>query len=796
MHLEIAKEVGDKGGEGRAYSNLGVAFCKLGKFRKAIDYYELHLKIAKQVGDKAGEGSTYCNLGNAFCKLGDFRKAIDYYELGLKIAKEVEDKAGEGKTYGNLGITFQSLGDFRKAIDFFELHLKIAKEVGDKAGEGKSYGNLGNAYLSLGDFRKAIDYYELDLEIAKKVEDKACEGKSYGNLGNAFKHLGDFKRAIDYYEFRLNIAKEVKDKAGEGIVYGNLGDAFLRLGDFRKAINYSELRLKVAKEVGDRAGAGKAYGNLGNAFQRLGDFKKSVDYHELHLKIAKEVGNKDDEAVACYHLGLSYESRDFLPKALEFYEHSVRVFNNVRELLQCKYEWKINFRNRVDAAYTGLFRVLLKQGKVVEALCAAEKGRAQGLTDLMLSHFAIRESQSVLKDEDDQYRRLEHYISSCTVFQAFDNVNINLWVLSKDQPVCLRQKEIGKVHSLLDGTTPFLHSLIDVMYKQIGVGSEVKCENRSLDALRQNRHKADENSDEERSQSFVQEESSLVSLYNIVIQPVADLLQGDELVIVPEGALWLAPYAALVDADSKYLCESFRIRLIPSLTSLKLFADCPEEYHSRPGALLVGDPWVEEVTDSNGESILKQLPFARQEVEMIGKILNVTPLIGKKATKCEVLKELNSVALVHIAAHGCMETGEIALTPDPKRASQNPTKEDYVLTIQDVLSVNLRARLVVLSCCHSGRGEIKAEGVVGFARAFMGAGVRCILVSLWAIDDEATLEFMRSFYHHLMEGKSASESLNQAMKDLRESDKYSDVKYWAPFVLIGDDVILGFNEKK
>ena len=55
----------------------------------------------------------------------------------------------------------------------------------------------------------------------------------------------------------------------------------------------------------------------------------------------------------------------------------------------------------------------------------------------------------------------------------------------------------------------------------------------------------------------------------------------------------------------------------------------------------------------------------------------------------------------------------------------------------------MRAKLVVLSCCHSGRGEIKAEGVVGIARAFMGAGARSVLVSLWAIDDEATLEFMR-----------------------------------------------------
>ena len=64
------------------------------------------------------------------------------------------------------------------------------------------------------------------------------------------------------------------------------------------------------------------------------------------------------------------------------------------------------------------------------------------------------------------------------------------------------------------------------------------------------------------------------------------------------------------------------------------------------------------------------------------------------------------------------------------------------------------------------------------------------------VDDEATLEFMRSFYHHLVEERSASEALNLAVKSLRESEKYSDVKYWAPFVLIGDDVTLEFDQKK
>ena len=179
---------------------------------------------------------------------------------------------------------------------------------------------------------------------------------------------------------------------------------------------------------------------------------------------------------------------------------------------------------------------------------------------------------------------------------------------------------------------------------------------------------------------------------------------------------------------------------------------------------------------------------------MIALILNTRPLTGREASKAEVIKRMSSVGLIHIAAHGNKTTGEIALSPNPGWTSKFPQKTDYILKMSDVLAANLRARLVVLSCCHSGRGRIlKGEGVVGIARAFLAAGARSVLISLWAIDDEATMVFMKSFYQHLKEGKTASAAVHQTMKSLRESEKFSEMRYWAPFQLIGDDVKIEFE---
>ena len=384
--------------------------------------------------------------------------------------------------------------------------------------------------------------------------------------------------------------------------------------------------------------------------------------------------------------------------------------------------------------------------------------------------------------------------SSSTIFLAVDvfENQVNIWLLSKHKPVLHRKRKLD--HHCAKNANATLQSFIQFSYENMGVRAKINRQNRSLDALRKHCSVV-ERSSKTCSQPINREGNlPLATLYSYVIAPILDLIDGDEIIIVPDGPLWLAPFAALLNPFSKYLCESFRVRVIPSITSLKMIADCPE-YHSGLGALVVGDPDVTEVTNSHGDQ-LEPLTFARKEAKLIGQILNAAPLPGKLANRCEVLKQISSVAVVHIAAHGRMETGEIALSPNPERESQTPAEEDYMLTMADVMIVKLRAKLVVLSCCHSGRGEIKVEGVVGIARAFIGAGARSVLVSLWAIDDEATFEFMKNFSHNLVKGRSASESLNHAMKCLRESEKFSDVKYWAPFTLIGDGVTLSTNNKK
>ena len=88
------------------------------------------------------------------------------------------------------------------------------------------------------------------------------------------------------------------------------------------------------------------------------------------------------------------------------------------------------------------------------------------------------------------------------------------------------------------------------------------------------------------------------------------------------------------------------------------------------------------------------------------------------------------------------------------------------------------------------RVKLPLNIVVGMSRAFLAAGARAVVASLWAIDDIVTKVFMLKFYSHLKRGKSTSKSLQQTMREMRETEKYKEPRNWAAFFLIGDDVTI------
>ena len=267
-----------------------------------------------------------------------------------------------------------------------------------------------------------------------------------------------------------------------------------------------------------------------------------------------------------------------LHEALDYYRSSVNLYNEVRDLLQSEDTWKITFRNARQRAYTALWRTLILLEKADEVLCFAEQGRAQALMDHMRLQYGSDVLASKSFESKTKISNVLSEITTQTVFIALESNTINLWLLMGTD-VHFEKK------STEDATL-----LMKMAFKEIGVGVRFKCENRSLDDPEGNLPLKKESC----QKTADCKNNSLRLLFDSVIGPIANLLKGDELIIVPDGPLCLVPYAACVDEASRFLSESIRIRILPSLTSLKLNTGCLEGYHSKNGVLLVGDPCLEE----------------------------------------------------------------------------------------------------------------------------------------------------------------------------------------------------------
>ncbi|XP_078377178.1 uncharacterized protein LOC144660435 [Oculina patagonica] len=794
--LAIKVEVGDRKGEASEYGQLGSLFTFLGKYAKAQEYIEKALAITIEIGDRRGEASDYGKLGAVFRSLAEYEKAKKYLFKALAIRMELGDRNGEAADYGNLGKVFQCVGEYAKAQEYHEKALAITMEIGDRDGEAAEYATLGAVFVSLGEYAKAQEYYEKALAITIETGDRKGQAAEYGNLGSVLLYLDEYAKAKEYTEKAIAFAVEIGDRGGEAKGYSNLGAAFQYLGDYAKAEEYIEKALAIAIEIGDRNGQAIHYRNLGTMFLSLGEYLKAKECLEKALPICKDIGDGDSECEC--HLRLFYVElcQGKVQEAFYYLLESVRKREELRVFLEDNDQFKISFSDRHLISNQMMSELLCAFRKPYDALCVEEMGRARALADLMAAQYSLENKQI----SDFPYSRIENIMkkernSSC-LYITYHQQDVLVWVLKASGVIHFRRTEVHK--EIVDARlVPSLDDFFAKSFRSFGVLAEENCEDRSLNDIEPKLESSQEESntalrlDKDDGKESQDLESNLSLCYRMVIAPVVDLLDEPEIIVVPDRFLNQVPFAALRDESGKYLSEAYRIRIVPSLSILKLIQDSPADYHSQTGALIVGDPTVGDVF-YNG---LGPLECARKEAEMVGRLLGVPPLLGECATKRAVLEVINSVSLIHIAAHGNAERGEIALAPTVRIAGGAPQDDDYLLTMSDISKARLRAKLVVLSCCHSARGQIRAEGVVGIARAFLGSGARSVLVALWALEDRATEQLMNHFYEHLAHGESASESLHEAMKWMRDNG-FPKVEDWAPFVLIGDNVTFDFGKER
>ena len=649
-------------------------------------------------------------------------------------------------------------------------------------------------FQSLGQYDKAREYQEKALAIRIEIGDRNGEATSYANLTDLFLSLGKYAKADVYLKKAMAVRKGMDDKRGDIANYRHLGKISFKRGEYDKAQEYYEKALTIHMEIGEREGVVVNYIDLGLCFTSLGKNDIAEEYFKQALLLSRDTGQHLHEFYSLCHLSVFKASQCHLEEASSYLFQGIQKFDTLRGFLKENDQFQISFLEKHGTfPYKFLSWLLSSTGKSQDALYVEELTRARGLADLMAARYSVQEQ---ISSDPQSWCGIQGIITkeadcACLYISVGQN-DVRFWIIKATGAIQFLEKKVNLDQNKVTGIVPELDEFFKEAFRSQAILPEQNCEDRSLDDTELTSLPYDKRS-VLRDYDAKDFKTSLDLCYKIIIAPVASLLKQPEIIIVPDSCVYQVPFAALADEGGKYLSETCRIRIVPSLTTLKLVQDSPPDYHSQTGALIVGDPVVGKVIYKGRCRNMIPLPCARKEAEMIGTLLGVRPLIGESATKHSVLQAINSVSLIHIAAHGDAERGEIALSPEhPSPLPPFPREEDYLLTMADISKTRLRAKLVVLSCCHSARGQIRTEGVIGIARAFLGSGARSVLAARWALDDTATEQFMTCFYKHLFRGESASESLHKARKWMRNNG-FDKVSQWAPFMIMGDNVTFDFG---
>jgi CHAT domain-containing protein len=288
------------------------------------------------------------------------------------------------------------------------------------------------------------------------------------------------------------------------------------------------------------------------------------------------------------------------------------------------------------------------------------------------------------------------------------------------------------------------------------------------------------------------------SLYDALLAPIPMAAQKEHLFVVRDGPLHLVPFDGFIDGGGRYIAETHTVVYEPSATSFYLLTSQKHRPISFGHTLLAvgGVPYSPtelrqaNITRGYDPGALSDLPASKDEVIAAEAALHGPGdllLIGPRATESAFKRAATSqYGIIHLAVHGYASTTErnrsaLVLLSDPAAG------EDGFLQASEIVQLPLNSDLVILSACDTAIGPIEGEeGIAALSGAFLLAGARSVVSTLWSIDDTFSLFLMKQFYKHLASHEPPAAALTAAKRDmLRKFGAAAVPYYWAAYTLEG-----------
>jgi len=814
-----ARGTGDSLDLAKATMNRGLVDVELGDYTAARERFEA-TRHAVASRDRRTEGKAFASLGMLETRVGAPLAAVIWLDTARAIYRADNYGPGEVDALGQLSVAYAAMGEPQRAFAVLDSAIALARVEQLPQEEAASLQLMAEQYQAAGELPHALDYFARAQALNTKLDLQDERGNALRAEAEVRLSLGQLSLGHKRASEALAIHRTTESAVEQLVDYLLLARIDDRVG---RPVD-ADSSLRAARNMADRLATPDVRGRVALAAAEIADRRRrprevlaALDAATTDLAVAAPVA----EARLHTLRARAFARLGMLDSAVATGRNAVRATERIRGRYAAG-ALRTSYMSENADAYADLVIVLLRQGQIDEAFRFADAARGRGLlehlaqagADLAARPGAARallEAEALLDRIDKLMERLRDRVRppqqerSAVADAENAELSAQLQRARSDYEALLERASTGDVPgaALLGarsvGSTSIRGVLLpgELLLEYFVTADTLFTFAVSRDTTRvivthvagtdlATRVRVARELVARRDTSGGRVTAALESLYRTLIEPVrraGGLDQATRLVIVPHGPLTYLPFAALRDPnDGKYLVERHAVLYAPSaaaLTAIRSAASSAEAQVSAPVALapFPGD-----------------LPATVEEARGVARAIPGTVvLVGPGATEGALRRALDDAPLVHVATHGQLNAyspmfSHVALAA----GHQGDHRDDGRLEVHELLGLRVRSSLVFLSGCETGTGTAwstsfsPGEDFTTLAQAFLYAGARSVVATLWPIKDDAAAAFAERFYSGLQRS-SAPEALADAQRAMIRDPRYASPFAWAAYTVSGHD---------
>jgi len=808
----------------------------LGDFDAALRCYQTQQAVAEKIGSQAGIAGAWLGMGALKERQEDDEQALQFRRRALAMYETAGSKYGKALALKSLCHSYHEVGDYRKAFECANKSLRLSEELNNPRGTADALAEMAHVYNYQNNLQQALACFERALPIYQELEDKIQIAVLQFGILKQHEGLGNYDRALEIYQGLLKQTEGHGDQTGTALILSSIGKIYAAQRRYADARDYYLKSLRAAEDGKYKPAIANTLIPLSEIYLAESKYADAAPLAERAVSVSRQIASQYLLYSALTSVGYCQLGLNHPAEARRAFEEAVSIIEELRLKTAGGAEDRQRYFELGLNSYHGMLSLLVKENQIREALVFAERAKARALLDT-LRQGRVNIQKAMTADEQEQERRLKSELtrlntSLTSATQAdkpdaarigeiksrlekarldFEAFQTSLYAARPDLKVQRGEAPIIKAEELTallpDATSALLEYTVadDNTYlfavTRAGVKAEAEVRVYTLPIKREEIAKLTEALRRQLGARDLGFRASARRLYQLLLKPAQAQLRGKtNLIIAPDDKLWELPFQALLADDNRYVLEKSAVSYAPSLTVLREMAKARRRgaENSHMGLLAFGNPALGEETTARAALVVRDekldpLPEAEAEVKGLGRLYGAARskiYVGAEAREERVKNEAGEFQVLHFATHGVLN--DTAPMYSHLVLAQGDKNEDGLLEAWELMEMDLRADLVVLSACETARGRYGAgEGMIGLTWALFVAGVPSTVVSQWNVESASTRDLMLNFHRQLRAPAAKAkvtkaEALRQAALNVMKNPETSHPFYWAGFVLVGD----------